>query len=116
MSWTRAVCGRLKSDYRYSSNIVYNTFAWPEATELQKQRIEQLAQAILDARALFPNSSLADLYDPLIMPPELSKAHRILDAAVMRLYGCDPNETSETQCVASLMALYQALVNAQESG
>lgn len=71
----RVVCGRLKSDYRYSNTLVYNNFPWPTTTEQQKLKIEQTAQAILDARALYPNSSLADLYDELTMPPELRKAH-----------------------------------------
>ena len=74
MAWTRAVCGRIKSDYRYSKDIVYNNFPWPTPTEQQKAKIEQTAQAILDARALYPDSSLADLYDDLTMPPEPAKA------------------------------------------
>ena len=74
MAWMRAVCGRLKSDYRYSKDVVYNNFPWPTPTDAQKAKIEQTAQAILDARALYPDSSLADLYDDLTMPPELRKA------------------------------------------
>ena len=109
MSWVRAVCGRLKSDYRYSKDIVYNNFPWPDATDEQKAVIESLAQAILDARARFPDSSLADLYDPLTMPPELLRAHQNLDRAVMRLYGFSVKDTSEAECVARLMELYQEL-------
>ena len=77
MAWTRAVCGRIKSDYRYSKDVVYNNFPWPTPTDTQKTKIEQTAQAILDARARYPESSLADLYDELTMPPELRKAHQI---------------------------------------
>ncbi|MCL2872883.1 MAG: class I SAM-dependent DNA methyltransferase [Betaproteobacteria bacterium] len=108
-TWTRAVCGRLKSDYRYSKDVVYNNFPWPDATDEQKTAIEKLAQAILDARALFPDSSLADLYDPLTMPPELLKAHHNLDRAVMKLYGFSKDIT-EAQCVAALMEKYQKMV------
>lgn len=86
MAWTRTVCGRLKSDYRYSAQIVYNNFPWPSAAESQKQHIAQKAQAVLDARSLFPESSLADLYDPDTMPPALVKAHAALDSAVDKLY------------------------------
>ena len=108
MAWTRAVCGRLKSDYRYSSTLVYNNFPWPDATDDQKSAIEKLAQTILDARALFPDSSLADLYDPLTMPPELLKAHRDLDRAVLKLYAFSPS-TPEPVLVAALMERYQKL-------
>ena len=87
MAWMRAICGRLKSDYRYSAKIVYNNFPWPAPTEQQKDTIAKAAQAILDARALYPKSSLADLYDPLTMPPELRKAHMANDRAVMQAYG-----------------------------
>ena len=109
MAWVRAVCGRLKSDYRYSKDIVYNNFPWPDATDEQKANIEKLAQAVLDARALFPDSSLADLYDPLTMPPELLKAHRALDAVVMKLYGFSVKDTTEASCVAALMERYQKI-------
>ena len=114
MAWMRAVCGRLKSDYRYSKDIVYNNFPWPTPTNEQKTKIEQTAQAILDARALSPNSSLATLYDVSTMPPELWKAHQQNDKAVMRAYGFDIKTTTETTCVAELMKLYQQL--AEESG
>ncbi|MCL1909263.1 MAG: hypothetical protein FWG12_07880, partial [Holophagaceae bacterium] len=93
---------------RYSP-AVYNNFPWPETTDKQKAEIERLAQGILDARALFPQSSLADLYDPLTMPPELRKAHNALDKAVMKLYGFGKDMT-EPEIVAELMERYQALV------
>ena len=108
MAWTRVVCGRLKSDYRYSAKIVYNNFPWPEPTEQQKQKIEETAHGILDARALFPDSSLADLYDPLTMPVELRKAHIANDKAVMAAYGFGIKMTEE-ECVAELMKLYQKM-------
>ena len=110
MAWVRVVCGRLKSDYRYSSTLVYNNFPWPDANDEQKAAIEKLAQAVLDARALYSDSSLADLYDPLTMPPELLKAHRALDAAVMKLYGFSVKDTTEASCVAALMERYRELV------
>ena len=116
MAWMRAVCGRLKSDYRYSNTIVYNNFPWPNPTEEQKAKIERTAQAILDARAIYPDSSLADLYDELTMPPELRKAHQANDRAVMDAYGFTkghPARTSESACVAELMRMYQKLVNEQ---
>ena len=111
MAWMRVVCGRLKSDYRYSTTIVYNNFPWPEPTEAQKAKIEKTAQAILDARALYPDSSLADLYDPLTMPRELLKAHQANDRAVMEAYGLDIKTTSEADCVAFLMKRYQELTS-----
>ena len=106
-AWMRTVAGRLKSDYRYSTTVVYNTFPWPSTTEDQKSKIEATAQAILDARALYPDDSLADLYDPLTMPPELRKAHKANDVAVMCAYGMPIKETDEAACVAWLMRLYQ---------
>ena len=112
MAWMRAVCGRLKSDYSYSNTIVYNNFPWPNPTDAQKAKIEQTAQAILDARALYPDSSLADLYDEVTMPPELRKAHQQNDRAVMDAYGFTKGteaRTSESACVAELMKLYQKL-------
>ena len=87
--------------------IVYNNFPWPEPTEEQRARIEQTAQEILDARALYPDASLADLYDPLTMPPELLKAHQANDKAVMQAYGMPIKDTDEAACVAWLMKLYQ---------
>ena len=109
MAWMRTVCGRLKSDYRYSKDIVYNNFPWPTPTDAQQARIEQTAQAILDARALYPDASLADLYDELTMPPELRKAHQQNDRAVMDAYGLPVRTTTESSCVAHLMRLYQEL-------
>ena len=109
MAWMRAVCGRLKSDYSYSNTIVYNNFPWPNPTEEQKAKIEQTAQAILDARAKYPDSSLADLYDELTMPVELRKAHQDNDRAVMQAYGFNVKTMTESQCVAELFKLYQEL-------
>lgn len=108
MAWMRAVCGRLESRYRYSKDVVYNNFPWPNPTDEQKQRIEQTAQGILDARALYTESSLADLYDELTMPPELRKAHQQNDRAVMAAYGF-PISMTESECVARLFELYQKL-------
>ena len=108
-AWMRTVCGRIKSDYRYSVNVVYNNFPWPTPTDAQKAKIEQTAQAILDARALYPDASLADLYDEAVMPPELRKAHQQNDKAVMQAYGFDIKTTTEASCVAELMKLYQQL-------
>ena len=109
MAWMRAVCGRLKSDYRYSKDVVYNNFPWPTPTDEQRAKIEQTAQAILDARAMFPDSSLADLYDEATMPWELRKAHRENDRAVMKAYGFSVKDTTESKCVAELMKMYQQL-------
>ena len=109
MAWMRAVCGRLKSDYRYSKDVVYNNFPWPTSTKGQKAKIEQTAQAILDARALYPDSSLADLYDEVTMPIELRRAHQENDRAVMEAYGFDVKTTTESSCVARLFELYQSL-------
>ena len=109
MAWMRAVCGRLKSDYRYSKDVVYNNFPWPTPTDEQKAKIEQTAQAILDARALNPDSSLADLYDELTMPVVLRKAHQDNDRAVMAAYGFPIKTMTESQCVAELFKLYQQL-------
>ena len=108
-AWMRAVCGRIKSDYRYSVNVVYNNFPWPTPDEVQRAKIEQTAQAILDARALYPDCSLADLYDEVAMPPELRKAHQENDKAVMRAYDFDIKTTTEASCVAALMKMYQKL-------
>ena len=109
-AWMRAVCGRLKSDYRYSVKIVYNNFPWPTPTDEQKAAIEKTAQAILDARAKYPDCSLADLYDEVAMPPELRKAHQANDRAVMQAYGFDVKTMTESSCVAELMKMYQDLV------
>ena len=110
MAWMRVVAGRLKSDYRYSKDIVYNNFPWCNPTEEQKKKIEKTAQAILDARALYPNSSLADLYDELTMPKELRKAHQENDKAVMEAYGFDWKRMTESDCVAELMKMYEKLI------
>ena len=109
MAWMRVVAGRLKSDYSYSPSV-YNNFPWPTPTEEQKVKIEQTAQAILDARALYPDSSLADLYDEVTMPQELRKAHQQNDKAVMQAYGFWGKYNSESACVAELMKMYQQLV------
>ncbi len=108
-AWMRVVAGRLEMRYRYSGAIVYNNFPWPSPTDEQKTKIEQTAQGILDARALYSDSSLADLYDPLTMPPELRKAHIENDKAVMRAYGFSVKDMSEADCVAALMKMYQEL-------
>ena len=109
MAWMRAVCGRLETRYRYSKDIVYNNFPWPAPTEEQKAKIEQTAQAILDARALYPDSSFADLYDELTMPVELRRAHQQNDKAVMQAYGFDYKTMTESECVSELMKMYRTL-------
>lgn len=109
MAWMRVVCGRLKSDYRYSGDIVYNNFPWPTPTDEQKAKIEQTAQQILDARALYPNSSLASLYSENFMPIELRRAHEGNDHAVMAAYGFPVKTMTESQFVAELFKLYQEL-------
>ena len=113
MAWMRAVGGRLKSDYSYSNTIVYNNFPWPTSTDQQREKIEQTARKILDARELYPDSSLADLYDPLTMPPELLKAHTENNKVVMAAYGFT-TKMSEEDCVAELMKLYQKLIKAEK--
>ena len=113
-SWMRIVSGRIKSDYRYSVKIVYNNFPWPNPTKEQKEKIEKTAQAILDARELYPDSSLADLYDELTMPVELRKAHQANDVAVMEAYGFNWKTMTESMCVAELMKMYQKLVDSDE--
>lgn len=112
MAWMRAVCGRLKSDYSYSPSV-YNNFPWPTPTDQQKVQIEQTAQAILDARALYPDSSLADLYDETTMPPELRRAHQMNDKAVMLAYSFSVKDMTESKCVAELMRMYQKLTEEQ---
>ena len=111
MAWMRAVCGRLEMRYSYSNTIVYNNFVWPvetfHETSLQT-KIEKTAQAILDARALYPDSSLADLYNETLMPPELRRAHRANDEAVMAAYGFDP-KMPEQEVVARLFQIYESL-------
>ncbi|MDD2364605.1 MAG: hypothetical protein PHN84_00430 [Desulfuromonadaceae bacterium] len=116
-AWMRAVTGRLESRYQYSAGIVYNNFPWPEPTDKQQSAIETAAQGVLDARAKFPTSTLADLYDPLTMPPELVKAHQVLDRAVDAAYACtEPSRSGKTafkteaERVAFLFERYQQLV------
>lgn len=118
MAWMRVVAGRLKSDYRYSAAIVYNNFPWPSLSlcdSVLKSQIEATAQSILDARTLYPDSSLADLYDPLTMPPELRKAHAANDAAVMKAYGFPPNLT-EPEIVSRLFEMYAKLTGEGREG
>lgn len=107
-AWMRTVCGRLKSDYRYSAGIIYNNFPWPDATDKQQQATAATAQAVLDARAQFHTSTLADLYDPLAMPPELLKAHQALDRTVDTAYG-KKSFVTEAGRVAFLFDRYQQL-------
>lgn len=119
MAWMRTVAGRLGNGYRYSAKIVYNNFPWPEVTYAQKEKISQTAQGILDARALYPDSSLADLYDELTMPKELRRAHQANDKAVMEAYGLtkivDGKKTwlTESETVARLFELYEQLTNSK---
>lgn len=116
-AWLKVLCGRLKSDYRYSNTIVYNNFPWCNPTDEQKVKIEKTAQGILDARALYPECSLADLYDELTMPPELRKAHQENDKAVMEAYGFKVKDKesgkmrwlTESETIAELMKMYQLL-------
>lgn len=115
MGWMRTVAGRMKSDYQYSKNIVYNNFPWPNPSDKQKSKIEKTAQAILDARALYPKDSLADLYDPLTMPPELLKAHQNNDRAVMEAYGLPVKTTTESDAVAFLFDLYSKLIKSKDN-
>lgn len=111
MAWMRTVAGRLKSDYCYSKDIVYNNFPWCTPTDAQRAKIEKTAQGILDARAKYPDSSLADLYDEVTMPPELRKAHQANDRAVMEAYGFWGRLNTESECVAELMKMYQQLTS-----
>lgn len=108
MAWVGAVCGRLESRYRYSKDIVYNTFPWPEITDAQRAKLSALGQAVLDARRAHPGSTLADLYDPDTMPPDLRKAHKVLDAAVDKLYRAAPFG-SDRERVEHLFGLYEKL-------
>ena len=110
MAWMRTVCGRLKSDYRYSKELVYNTFPWPQPTAAQKAKIEQTAQAILDVRAKYADCNLASLYDEATMPADLRTAHQKNDRAVWEAYGKQWTISSPTECVAVLMKMYQALI------
>lgn len=112
MAWMRVTCMRLKSDYSYSKDVVYNNFPWPSPDGTKREAIKKTAQGILDARALYPDSSLADLYDPRTMPPELVKAHIANDKAVLDAYGFKGTSaySSEAACVAELMKMYQSMV------
>ena len=110
MAWVRAVCGRLESRYRYSKDIVYNNFPWPNPTENQISSIEIAAQTVLDARTLYPTESFANLYDPDFMPDELQKAHNQLDKAVKVVYGYK-GAMSEAEIVADLMLRYKNLID-----
>ena len=109
MAWLRQIGGRLKSDYRYSVGIVYNPFPWPDANDQQRTRLRAFAQTVLDARAQFPNSTLADLYDVNAMPPQLRKAHHDLDRAVDRLYR-SAGFSGDRDRVEHLFGLYESLV------
>lgn len=113
MAWTRVVCGRLKGDYRYSSDIVYNNFPWPSPNAEQKDRIEKTAKGIIEARELYKDCSYDELYDPVLMPLELRKAHIANDRAVMAAYGFSL-KMSEEDCVAELMKLYQKILIAEK--
>ena len=108
MAWVRVVAGRLESRYRYSNTLVYNNYPWPSPTPAQKAKVEELAQAVLDARAFYPDSTLAQLYDPLLMPHEVTKAHQRLDRAVERCYRPQPF-ASDRERIEFLFALYEQL-------
>jgi hypothetical protein len=110
MSWLKHIGGRLKNDYRYSAGLVLNTFPWPSASDQQRGKIESLAQAVLDVRASFKSSTLADLYDPDVMPPELRKAHHALDVAVDRLYR-RPSFSGDRERVEHLFTLYEQMIS-----
>ena len=112
MAWMRAVCGRLKSDYRYSKEIVYNNFPWPSPTEAEKKTIEKTAQMILDARKKYPDSTLADMYgENMYLYPELLRAHQLNDKAVWEAYGKKWDVKSEAACLTELLKMYQDLTN-----
>jgi hypothetical protein len=110
MAWTRAIGGRLKSDYQYSVGINYNTFPWPNATPVQRSKVEKLGQAVLDARSKFVNATLAELYDAEVMKPELRRAHRALDSAVDSLYRSAPF-AGDRERVEHLFTLYERLMS-----
>ncbi len=113
MAWMRTVCGMYGPSYQYSINIVYNNFPWPTPTDQQRQKIEQTAKAILETRENYPESSLADLYDPLTMPIDLKRAHQANDRAVMEAYGMWGKVNSESECVAWLFKMYEELANSE---
>lgn len=110
MAWLRTIGGRLKSDYRYATSLVYNTFPWCNIDDKHKQKIQETAQGILDARKKYPDNSLADLYDPLLMPIELQNAHKANDKAILQAYGL-PTDASESDIVAHLFKMYKDLTN-----
>lgn len=110
MVWMIAICGRSKSDYRYSKDVVYNNFSWPTPTDAQKAAIEHTAQAILDARTLYLDCSLADLYGEITMPVELRRAHQQNDKVVMQVYGFWDTFKTESDCVARLMEMYVGMM------
>lgn len=114
LAWIKTVCGRFGNSYRYSGKVVYNNFPWPKPTEAQKAKIEKTAQGILDARALYPDSSLADLYDDTVMPIELRKAHQANDKAVLEAYGFPTKDFSESDIVAKLFEMYEALIKKEQ--
>ena len=114
MAWMRAIAGRLGVGYRYSKNIVYNNFPWPTPTEAQEAKIKKTAQGILDTRTNHPGNSLADLYDPLLMPADLRKAHIENDKAVMEAYGFNWRTMTEEECVTELMKMYQVLIDKEQ--
>lgn len=109
-AWMRTLCGRLKSDYRYAKDIIYNNFPWPNPTKEQQAKIEKTAQTILNVRTIYKDCSLADLYDDVTMPPELRKAHQLNDRAIMEAYGFLGKDKTESECVSELMKMYQKLV------
>ena len=113
-SWMRAIAGRIKSDYRYSASIVYNNFPWPLPNNIQKQKIEKTAQNILNARKLYSESSLADLYNENLMPKELRKAHQQNDIAVMEAYEFEWKHMTESDCVAELMKMYEKIIKEEK--
>ena len=113
MAWMRTVAGRLELRYNYSATVVYNTFPWPKLNEKQKNKIEKAAQSILDARALYPESTLSDLYDEISMPVELRKAHQENDKSVMEAYGMKVGETTESDSVTQLFKMYEKLVTSK---
>ena len=115
-AWMRAVAGRLKSDYRYSASIVYNNFPWPDLSLAQKKTLNKTADKILEARAMYPEWTFADLYNELIMPPQLRKAHQDNDRAVMQAYGLRPGKDLESDAVALLMDRYEKLIAEQNKG
>ena len=110
MAWTRVVCGRLKGDYRYSSDIVYNNFPWPNCDKAKRTKVEKTAQMIIEARNKYPTSSYDELYDEVLMPVDLRKAHQENDKAVMEAYDFDWHTMTESECVTELMKMYEKLL------